>query len=61
MKTPRIVPPAKPFAVVARAIRMLESRFDRILVTEPASPARAATLRALEERRTALADSIGAC
>jgi hypothetical protein len=60
MKTPRIVPPAKPFAVVARAIRMLESRFDRIL-TEPASPGRAATLRALEERRTALADSIGAC
>ena len=54
---------ARPYQVpvVARAIRVLEARFDRILVTEPPSPERAAKLVKIEERRTALADSIGAC
>jgi hypothetical protein len=50
-----------PFAVVVRAMRILESRFDRILATEPPSPERAAKLCHIEELRTALADSIGAC
>jgi len=50
-----------PVPVIIRAIRMLEGQFDRLLANEPHSDARAKRLCRIEERRTELADSIGAC
>jgi hypothetical protein len=49
------------FPTIHRAIRMLESKFDRVLAIEPETSERAAKLRDIETRRTALADAIGAC
>lgn len=44
-----------------RAIRMLDRQVDRLLANKPHSTARARRLCQIEERRTELADSIGAC
>lgn len=46
-------------AHVRRAIRMCDRAFDRCML-EPESTVRAARLRDIEMRRTALADIIGA-
>lgn len=47
-------------AQVCRALRMCDHAFDRCML-ERESPERAAKLREIEKRRTALANTIGAC